>query len=130
MVKSDAERRAVSEFLAAQGDEPGDPPRAIDEATRALGEKIVSDRCTSCHMYKGDGDVEGSDDAPELWRYGAAGWTRAQVANPATAETYRKNALDPEHKKHMPRFDKDLSPSDVDIVARWTRAHGRGASLP
>ena len=102
----------------------------MDDATRGLGEKIVSDRCTSCHMYKGDGDVEGSDDAPELSRYGSIAWARAQVANPATAETYRKNALDPDRKKHMPRFDKDLSPDDVDVVARWTRAHGRGLSLP
>jgi ubiquinol-cytochrome c reductase cytochrome b subunit len=130
MIKSDAERAAVAAFLASQGDEPGDAARALDDATRTLGEKIVSDRCTSCHMYKGDGDVEGSDDAPELLRYGSIAWTRAQVANPATAETYRKNALDPDKKKHMPRFDKDLSPDDVDVVARWTRAHGRGLSLP
>ena len=130
MVASDAERSAVVAFLVAQGDEPGDPPRALDDATRALGEKIVSNRCANCHHYKGDGDVNGSDVAPELLHYGSIAWTRAQVANPATVETYREKALGADLKKHMPRFDADLSPGDVDVVARWTRAHSRGLSLP
>jgi ubiquinol-cytochrome c reductase cytochrome b subunit len=130
MIKSDADRAAVAEFLASLGDEPDDAPRTSAADVRATGEKIVSDRCTSCHTYKGDGDVEGSDEAPDLTHYGSIAWTRSQVGNPATDETYRKNALDPDRKKHMPRFDKDLSPADVDLVARWTRAHGRGLSLP
>jgi ubiquinol-cytochrome c reductase cytochrome b subunit len=130
MIKSDADREAVAEFLASQGDQPGDPPRASTEATRAGGEKIVADRCTSCHMYKGDGDVEGSDEAPDLTRYGSLAWTRAQVADPGSESTYRKGAHDPDKKKQMPRFDKDLSPADIELVARWTRAHGRGETLP
>jgi len=130
MVKSDAEKAAVAAFLASQGDEPGDPPRGADAATLAQGEKIVSDRCTTCHMYKGDGDLESSGIAPELAHYGSIAWTGSQVANPATDQTYRDQALDPAMKKHMPRFDKDLSPADVDVVARWTRAHGRGQTLP
>jgi ubiquinol-cytochrome c reductase cytochrome b subunit len=129
MIKSEADRAAVAASLASQGDEPGDPARAIDAGTRAAGEKIVSDRCTTCHLYKGDGDLEGTELAPELSRYGSVAWTRAQVANPSSAETYRDNALDPKRKKHMPRFDKDLSPADVDLVARWTRAHARGIPL-
>jgi len=130
MVHDPAELEAVVAFLASQGDDPGDPPRVLDEATRAKGEKIVSNRCANCHLYKGDGDVNGNDVAPELLRYGSIAWTRAQVANPATVETYREKALGADLKKHMPRFDADLSPSDVDVVARWTRAHSRGLSLP
>jgi ubiquinol-cytochrome c reductase cytochrome b subunit len=130
MVANDGERAAVATFLASQGDEPGDPPRALDEATRASGEKIVMNRCANCHLYKGDGDVNGSDVAPELAHYGSIAWTRAQIANPATVETYREKALDESLKKHMPRFDKDLSPADIDVVARWTRAHARGLSAP
>jgi ubiquinol-cytochrome c reductase cytochrome b subunit len=129
MVKGDAEKQAVAAFLAAQGDEPGDPPRATSEAVRAQGQKIVSERCTTCHLFKGDGDDEGTDLAPELGRYGSVAWTRAQVANPASAATYRDHALDANRKKHMPRFDADLSPADVDLVARWTRAHARGVPL-
>jgi len=130
MAASEAERGVVAAFLASQGDEPGDPSRALAEASRATGERIVSGRCANCHLYKGDGDVDGSDVAPELARYGSIGWTRAQIANPATVETYREKALGEDLKKHMPRFDKDLSPADIDLVARWTRAHARGLSFP
>jgi ubiquinol-cytochrome c reductase cytochrome b subunit len=130
MVKSEAEMKALTTFLASQGDEPDDPPTPLDAAERALGEKIVTERCTSCHLFKGEGDDEGSGIAPELARYGSVAWTRAQVANPASPQTYRDNALDPARKKHMPRFDKDLSAEDLDIVARWTRAHARGLPLP
>jgi ubiquinol-cytochrome c reductase cytochrome b subunit len=129
MVKTPAEKAAVALFLASLGDEPGDPPRAIDPAVRALGEKIVSERCTTCHLYKGDGDDQSSGVAPELAAYGSIAWTHAQVANPATATTYRDNALDPAMKKHMPRFDGDLSAADVDVVARWTRSHARAAAF-
>jgi ubiquinol-cytochrome c reductase cytochrome b subunit len=126
MTKNDAEKKAVAAVLAAEGDEPGDPPRPIDPAARAIGQKIVTERCTTCHTYKGDGDDEGSGRAPELVHFGSLAWTRAQIANPATAETYRANALDEALKKHMPRFDKDLSPAELDVLARWTRAHARG----
>jgi ubiquinol-cytochrome c reductase cytochrome b subunit len=132
MVKSDAEKNAVVLFLAAQGNEPGDPEApaaAPSKQDLALGEKIVSDRCTGCHLYKGQGDDEGSDVAPELHGYGSLAWTKAQVANPATAQTYRDKALDEAMKKHMPRFDNDLSPADVETVAKWTRSHARAAAF-
>jgi ubiquinol-cytochrome c reductase cytochrome b subunit len=126
MLKTDAEKTAVGLFLASLGDEPGDPARpALDAKTRAAGEKIVSERCTSCHLYKGQGDDEGSGIAPELAGYGSVAWTKAQVANPSSVATYREKALDADMKKHMPRFDADLSAADVDIVARWTREHAR-----
>jgi ubiquinol-cytochrome c reductase cytochrome b subunit len=128
MVKNDQERRAVALFLASQGDEPGETPTAVDPPTRELGEKIVSERCTTCHLYKGDGDEEGSDEAPELAGFASLAWVRAQVADPSSAATYRKKALDPEMKKHMPRFDKELSTADIDIVARWTRKHARSST--
>jgi ubiquinol-cytochrome c reductase cytochrome b subunit len=126
MVKGDIERHAVAVFLANEGNEPEDGPRQGEHWQRVLGEKVVRSRCSSCHPYKGDGDLEGSGFAPELSRYGSIAWTIAQVANPATPQTYRDRALDPAMKKHMPRFDRDLSPADVDLVSRWTRAHARG----
>jgi ubiquinol-cytochrome c reductase cytochrome b subunit len=129
MVKSDAEKQAVAVFLASQGDEPGDPPREVDRTVLALGEKVVRERCTTCHLFQGDGDDESTGLAPELSHYGSIAWTRAQVANPSTAVTYRDRALDESRKKHMPRFDKELSPADVDLVARFARAHARGTAL-
>jgi mono/diheme cytochrome c family protein len=130
MLKTDAEKQAVATFLAAQGDEPGDPPRSIDPAQRASGEKIVSSRCSACHLWKGEGDDEGSGLAPELAHYGSVAWTEAQVKNPSSLQTYREKALGEDLKKHMPRFDKELSAEDAAVVARWTRAHARGLPLP
>ncbi len=130
MIKNDAEKRVVALFLAAQGDEPTDPPHpAVDAQQLADGEKIVSERCSSCHLYKGDGDDEGSGLAPELSRYGSLEWTRAQITNPATPTVYREKALDPDLKKHMPRFDRDLTATDIDFVARYVRLHGRASTL-
>jgi len=130
MVKNVGERKAVSLFLAAEGDEPFDPPQApLAPKVRADAEKIVSERCTTCHLYKGDGDDEGSGLAPELSRYGSLEWTRMQIADPSSPAVYRSKALDPKMKKHMPRFDKDLSASDIDILARYVHKHGRTSSL-
>jgi mono/diheme cytochrome c family protein len=129
MIKSPEDRAAVAVFLASQGDEPGDPARPNSEAARKKGEGIVADRCTTCHLYKGEGDLEGSELAPELAHYGSVAWTRTQVGNPSAAETYREGALDAKMKKHMPRFDKELSPAEIDVAARWTRARARGIPL-
>ncbi len=126
---SRAELEAAALFLAAQGDEPTDPPRIADKAKLALGETIVTERCTTCHMFDGKGDDEGSGTAPELSRFGSVAWTRAQIANPATPATYRSKAIDaPDDKGHMPRFDTELSAADIDLLARWTRSAARGGS--
>jgi mono/diheme cytochrome c family protein len=125
--RDEAEERAVAWFLASQGDEPGDPSRAVEGDLLIRGERLVAERCTECHLYKGQGDAQGySGLAPELSRYGSLAWTRAIVANPAGADTYRELALDDVRPEHMPRFDSVLSAKDIDIVARWTRSHARG----
>jgi ubiquinol-cytochrome c reductase cytochrome b subunit len=97
-----------------------------DPASRSLGEKIVSDRCTGCHLYKGDGDLGSSETAPELGGYGSVAWVMAQIRNPATPTTYREHAVDrPDSKGHMPRFDGELAPSDVELLARYVVAKAR-----
>jgi ubiquinol-cytochrome c reductase cytochrome b subunit len=104
---------AVAAFLAGQGDE--------------AGEKILKDRCTTCHLYKGEGDDNGEGVAPELAGYGSIAWVRAQIADPSSEATYRRNALG---KKHMPKFEGDLSPADIDLLARFVRAKARGLAFP
>jgi mono/diheme cytochrome c family protein len=120
---------AVALFLSTEGDEKGERKDPVDPVARALGEKIVTDTCTSCHLYKGDGDANGQGEAPELSGYGSIAWTRAQVGNPGTPATYREHAGDSSVKGLMPHFDAELSPADIDLVARWTRAKARGVSL-
>jgi ubiquinol-cytochrome c reductase cytochrome b subunit len=115
---------AVAAFLSSQ--EPS-APSSGDEALRKKGESIVSDRCTACHMYKGDGDLGATELAPELSGYGSIAWVRAQVTNPATPATYRGKAVDdPKSKGHMPRFDGELSAADIDLLARFVVSRARG----
>jgi len=121
-VLSKDEMSAVAQFLAAQADEV-EIPR--DKENVAAFAKIVSELCTACHLYKGEGDDGDKGLAPELAHWGTLAWMREQIANPATKETYRENALSPELKGHMPHFDEDLSAADIDIVARWTRTRAR-----
>jgi ubiquinol-cytochrome c reductase cytochrome b subunit len=125
VLASKEEVRAVGMFLAAQADGAGAPG---SEAMK-LGEKLVTSRCTTCHLWKGEGDESGSEYAPELSGYGSVAWVRAQIANPSTKATYREKALDPEHKGHMPRFDDQLAAADIDLLAAWVRAQARGIPM-
>jgi ubiquinol-cytochrome c reductase cytochrome b subunit len=123
--------KAVAVFLASRSDglESTKPP-VRDAHDLEAGEKIVSVRCTTCHLWKGDGDDASQGYAPELSAWGTAAWVSAQIANPATKATYRESALDPKMKHHMPRFDGDLPAADIELLARWTTAHSHGRKLP
>lgn len=122
------EMRAAAVFLASQSDEPGDKT-SRDKALVEAGEKIVRDRCTSCHTFGGEGDDNGQNLAPELQGYGSFAWVRAQIANPSSKSTYREGALASELKGHMPRFDDDLSNEDLDLLARWVRNRSRTTTI-
>src|SRR5579859_2446329 len=56
MLHDAEEARAVAAFLAAQGDEPGDPTPPAPAVLAAKGETIVAGQCTECHLYRGEGD--------------------------------------------------------------------------
>ena len=124
---SKEDMNAAAAFLASQGADANEPH---DAALVKAGEKIVTDRCTSCHLFKGEGDDTGDGNAPEFSGYGSEAWVVAQVTNPATKATYREGALDPAKKGHMPKFEGELSTADIAIVAKWTRAHARAAKSP
>jgi ubiquinol-cytochrome c reductase cytochrome b subunit len=123
-----ADLEAVAAFLASEGDEPGEeiPAGALrhDAARVARGKTIVTTRCTTCHLFEGDGDVADQGLAPELSGYGSLAWVAAQIANPATKKTYRER--DPDMKGQMPRFDNQLRREDIDLLARWVRTRSRG----
>jgi ubiquinol-cytochrome c reductase cytochrome b subunit len=129
MVKNADEMRAVVSFLVKQGEEPSDPPSASDSKAVGEGERLVTARCTTCHTLRGKGDDEGSHVAPELAGYGSLAWTRTQIANPSSELTYRALVVDPAKKGHMPRFDGEMGPGDIDLLAKYVRSTGRGLSL-
>jgi ubiquinol-cytochrome c reductase cytochrome b subunit len=121
------EKRAVAQFLAQEGaDSASDSPGAKGNE---LGRKIVTTRCTACHTYKGEGDEAGTGLAPELAGYASVSWIKAQITNPSTNVTYRENALSPERKGHMPRFDSEMKVEDIELLARWVHAQARGSAL-
>lgn len=123
------EKQSVAAFLASQGDEPGEelPTDALRHRPElvAKGKEIVKTRCTACHLFEGSGDDGGGDIAPELSRWGSSAWVQAQIANPSTNATYREKALDADRKGHMPRFDGELPPGEIALLARWVHAEAR-----
>jgi ubiquinol-cytochrome c reductase cytochrome b subunit len=123
--------RAVSAFLSLQGAENGSGMgNGLEAAARKAAETIVTTRCTTCHLWKGEGDDGDQGLAPELSGYGSLAWVRAQIANPATKATYREKAVDdPKHKGHMPHFAGEIAEQDIDLLARWTWARGRGVPM-
>ena len=121
-----ADKNAVAAFLASQAESGS---TNADAKTLAAGETIVKERCTTCHLYKGEGDDSGQETAPELSGWGSSAWIASQVRDPATKTTYREKARDPSMKGHMPAFADELSADDLALVARWARAHARGSAL-
>lgn len=107
------DQEAVSSFLAAEakGSGKGMP-----------GEKIVSQRCTTCHRLDGKTDDDDSL-APELRGWASAAWIEAQIENPASGKTYPKGAMAEDLKGHMPAFAEKISPSDRKILTAWVVAH-------
>jgi ubiquinol-cytochrome c reductase cytochrome b subunit len=123
------EKDAVAAFLASQGDKPGEPLPAgalrRDASRVARGKDIVATRCTTCHLFEGQGDDADQGLAPELAGWGSHAWIRAQIANPSSKATYREHALDADRKGHMPRFDAELHAEDLDLLATWVRSRAR-----
>jgi mono/diheme cytochrome c family protein len=108
-------RKAAAAFLANEAAEVKDPHHD------AAGAKIIADGCTGCHMFRGQSD-ESDSIGPELSGWGSTAWVRAQISNPATNTTYRAEAMNPERKGHMPRFDDKLEADDISLLAAWVRA--------
>jgi ubiquinol-cytochrome c reductase cytochrome b subunit len=104
------EREAVADFLATQ---------AKGERGEGMpGEKLVKQRCTSCHRL--DGKVD-DDDAlgPELRGWASSAWIEAQITDPGSGKAYPKGAMGKDLKGHMPAFKDKLSDADRALLASW-----------
>ncbi len=104
------EREAVADFLTTQ---------AKGERGEGMpGEKLVKQRCTSCHRL--DGKVD-DDDAlgPELRGWASIAWIEAQIADPGSGKAYPKGAMSKDLKGHMPAFKDKLSEQDRTLLAKW-----------
>lgn len=111
---SPADQELVATFLIAQA--------KGERAEGSAGEKIVKQRCTSCHRLDGKTDDEDSL-APELRTWASIAWIEAQIDNPANGKTYPAGAAAPELKGHMPGFADKIAAPDRKLLATWL--HGR-----
>lgn len=103
---------AITEFLAAQAD---------GKATKDMpGEKLVRQRCTSCHRFDGKTDDEESL-APELRGWGSTAWILAQIDDPGSGKTYPKGAMDAKLEGHMPAFAEKLNDADRKLLASFVQ---------
>jgi len=115
------DRALIVAFLAAEAAEERDPKHD------AVGAALIRQRCTICHLFRGQTDDDESK-GPELAGWASSAWTRAQIGNPSSNATYRKYALDPDNKGHMPRFDDKLDAEEINLLADWVRKTARAAS--
>jgi len=106
----DEDAKAISAFLVAQADGK--------EGKGMAGEKLVGQRCTSCHRLDGNTDDESSL-APELRGWASVDWIREQIANPGSGKTYPPGAMSEELEGHMPAFEQSLSAAEIDLLAGW-----------
>jgi len=102
------ERKAIIEFLFAQGAEPGDP--AHDATLAERGEPIFRKKCMDCHIYKG----EGADtfDGPDMTGYGSLAWLTKQIREPKAIYG---------DLNEMPDFAEDFSETDLKMITVYLR---------
>lgn len=117
-----ADQTAVADFLTAQ---------ARGEKGEGMpGEKIVRQRCTSCHRLDGKTDDEDSL-APELRGWASLAWIEAQIAHPASGKTYPPGAkAGGEVKGFMPGFEETISAADRKLLSVWLVAQASKGAAP
>jgi len=91
----------------------------------SAGEKLVRQKCLICHSLAGETDSSDSL-APELEGWGSIKWIRWQITNPGTSLTYPRSAMSKDLEGHMPAFEDEISPSDIDLLARWLHSEATG----
>jgi ubiquinol-cytochrome c reductase cytochrome b subunit len=118
---SKADQTEVANFLVAQAQ--GKDGKGMK------GEKLVKDRCTSCHRLDGETDDEDSV-APELRGWASKKWIELQIRNPGNGRSYPAGAMDEALKGHMPAFEEQMSSSDITLLTGWLHqaASGKTAS--
>ena len=102
------QRKAVIEFLFAEGYETGDP--ALDAGLAKQGAGVFKEKCMDCHLYKGEGAEE--FDGPDMTGYGSLAWLTKQISDPKAIYG---------DMNEMTAFADDLSPHDIKMVAMYLR---------
>jgi len=105
-----ADRKAVAEFLFAEGREPNDAD--VDAALVAKGKDVFEDKCMDCHLYGGDGAFV--FEGPDMTGYASRWWIYRQILQPDAEDQYGE-------LNEMPSFEGDLSEHDAKLIAAYLR---------
>jgi ubiquinol-cytochrome c reductase cytochrome b subunit len=105
------ESDAIAAFLEGQA--------RGEDGKGSAGEKLVKAKCTGCHRLDGQDPLDPESLAPELRGWASLAWIRAQIANPGSGKTYPPGAIADKLEGHMPAFEKELEPAEIDLLARW-----------
>lgn len=115
----DASLAAITEFVFSlgvatveSGPNKGKPELPFDAALVTKGEELFKKECMDCHLYGDDGAF--IDDGPNMTDYGSLAWVVGQIEHAEREAYYGKMAK-------MPRFDDQLTPHDIDMVAKFLR---------
>lgn len=116
---SDAQARAVAEYLFAEGHELQDPP--YDAALAKQGRAVFEEECMDCHYY----GSEGGDmfDGPNMRGYASRWWIYQQILDPGGAHQYGE-------LNEMPAFADDMSEQDAKLVAAYLRQQRFAKPVP
>ena len=101
---------AITDFLVTQA--------KSQKGEGTPGEKLVKQRCTSCHRMDGETDDKDSL-APELRGWASPAWIQAQIDDPGSGKTYPKAAMDPKLEGHMPAFKDKLNENDRKLLTSF-----------
>jgi ubiquinol-cytochrome c reductase cytochrome b subunit len=110
--KADLEKAIAA--LSAQARLPAQRDIDARDADRiAAGVELIKKKlgCTDCHRFQDAGE-EGT--APDLTGYGSRAWLIEFIKNPGAARFYGE-------KHHMPAFEKQRTPADIELIASWLR---------
>ncbi|MCS7306747.1 MAG: cytochrome b N-terminal domain-containing protein [Thermoguttaceae bacterium] len=104
---------SIALMLAAEANLPHQQAALQQQKDRIeQGRKLFYQNCASCHRFHGKGTPSG----PELTGYGSLQWLVEITANPASPKFYGSR------NDRMPIFEKELSPQQIELIARFIRA--------
>jgi len=116
---SPADQDAIAAFLEAEAKGQG--------GKGMPGEKMVRQRCTSCHRLDGQTDDDESL-GPELRGWASVAWIEAQLEDPGSGKAYPKGAMAADLKGHMPAFKETLSAAERKLLAVWIAKKGQATA--
>jgi ubiquinol-cytochrome c reductase cytochrome b subunit len=117
----DEDMKAIAAFLVTE---------ASGKSKKGMpGEKLVRERCTSCHRLDGKTD-DAESLAPELRGWASVRWIEEQIKNPGGGKTYPAGAMAKDLEGHMPAFQDELNPAEITLLARWVYREATGQPPP